>query len=323
MLNYFDRYWGYSTTYDLPEFCMRTTNEVFLSNQWKKILKSNNFDSMKSRELLTNLVFRGIPNDVRGDVWKKFACLGIDFTDIESQYDTLHEHSSESANDIILRDSDRTFASSIGNKRAGSFIDPLIKILRSYAALDEQVGYTQGMNFIASIPLILTKDEYKSFCTFYGMMKNPLIGLRDIYVDGFPGFFELANVWTFFLEKKYPWLFHKLKSNPNANILILVSKCFQSLLLAFDVPLELKLNMFDRIILFGKASLVSFEMAVIKIFENELRSLSEFDIQRFFFQVDQNRIFNDVPYILKVWNEEWITQEEFQKAQNIVNSQSS
>ena len=124
----------------------------------------------------------------------------------------------------------------------------------------------------------------------------------------------------FLLEKKYPWLFHKL-SNANVNILILVAKCFQSILLAYDVPLELKLNMFDRIIIFGKVSLISFQMTIIKIFSNELKAISGSDCQHFLLRVDQHEVFNDVPYILKLWNEEWISPKEFQKIKEIVSKQ--
>lgn len=319
MLQDSDEYCGYSTIYNFSDYCMKKANSSFLSNEWKRIIKTNEYDKMDSREVLTSLIFQGIPNDVRGDVWNKFACIGIDFSDID--YENLHERASERANDIILRDSNRTFPCSIGNERARSYTDVLIKILQSYAAIDEQVGYTQGMNFVASMPLVLTKNEYQTFCTFYGMMQNPLIYLRDIYQDGFPGFFELAKIWNFLLEKKYPWLFHKLENN-NINILVLVAKFFQSILLAYDVPLELKLNMFDRIVLFGKVSLLSLQMAIIRIFSNEFKLMSGIECQHFLLRVDQNEVFNDVPYIIKIWNEEWISPSEFQRIKNVVNSRS-
>lgn len=319
MLKESDEYCGYSTIYNFSDYCMKKTNKSFLSNKWKKIINTNEFDDPKSREFLTRLVFQGIPNDVRGDVWSKFACLNIEIPDVEN-YETLHTNASQAANDIILRDSNRTFPCCIGNERGGSFIDILIKILRSYAAIDPDVGYTQGMNFIVSIPLVITTNEYKSFCIFYGMMQNPLIYLRDIYKDGFPGFFELSNIWSYLLEVKYPWLFHKLQDS-NVNILILVAKCFQSILLAYDVPLELKMNMFDRIILFGKVSLLSFQMTVIRIFSNELKKMSGTDCQHFLLRADQNEIYNDVPYFIKLWNEEWISITEFERIKDIVNTQ--
>lgn len=80
--------------------------------------------------------------------------------------------------------------------------------------------------------------------------------------------------------------------------------------------------MYDRIILFGKVSLLSLQMAIIKIFSNELRSMSGSECQHFLLRVDQNEVFNDVPYIIKIWNEEWISPSEFQRIRNIVNSQS-
>ncbi|OHT11414.1 TBC domain containing protein [Tritrichomonas foetus] len=316
MIKRSDQYNGYSSVYEPDDFIMEDINIIKRTNEWKMIIKSEKFNKHESREVLKSLVFQGIPLEVRGEVWHKFALVDLD-TDFEYSDEICHGVS-ETADDIIHRDSDRTFAGSIGNERASNAKDKLIRILQSYAAKDPEIGYTQGMNFVASIPLVLTVDEKKTFWTFYGMMQNPLIGIRDVFREGLPGFFVLAEVWLEFVRRKYPWLKEKLENNASAAPSIAIARCFQSMLIAFSVPLELKMIMFDRLIIYGKVALVSFEMAVIKIFCNELYKCGPEDSAMFLMQVDKQPVFNDVPFIVEAWNEEWISNHEFEETKELI-----
>ena len=278
---------------------------------WNRLLLSNEFDTFDSRDQLTNLVFQGIPNELRLDIWYKFACCNMDLSEIRNQYNDLEKQFSEEANSYILRDVHRTFDCNVHNSRALHKIDTLTRILNCYAALDPNLGYTQGMNLVASFPLIFCEDEFKCFSIFYSLLQNPDLYFRDIFIDGFAGFRELVKIWIYFLDQKYPWLRTKLELNKSINLENIVLKTFISLTFALNIPLELKLIMFDRLCIFGKTSLISFHLSLLKIFSNQLQKMDEIDATDFLFRIDANPIFEDVPFIVKVWNEEWISTKEF------------
>ena len=322
MIQATDLYNGFSSIYDSDDFCQREIKKAKLTNAWRQILSMSDnefnerFKTLKSRKILKSLVLQGIPIDLRVDIWYRFAVLGID---VSFEYDGLLDKCSEDSLDIINRDANRTFAGTIGNARAGQeLIQTLIRILMSYAGYDTELGYTQGMNFVVSIPLILSKDEKKSFYIFYGMMNNPLIGIRDIFIEHLPGFFELSKVWMKLLERRYPHIALKLKMCKSVLPALTISRCVQSILIAYEVPLELKMAMFDRLIIFGKMALISFELAVINIFSNEINSKAPEEAQMFLLTVDKLPIFNDIPFIMKAWNEEWISNEEFNEIKSSI-----
>ena len=63
----------------------------------------------------------------------------------------------------------------------------LRQILRVYAVLDPQVGYCQGMNFVATLCLHVLPGGagYDAFCLFAAMLLPEGLGLRTLYTDGF------------------------------------------------------------------------------------------------------------------------------------------
>lgn len=55
----------------------------------------------------------------------------------------------------------------------------LYNVLRAYAAFDQELGYCQGMNFLAGMLLIYLDSEEKAFGSLVLIMKER--SLRDMY----------------------------------------------------------------------------------------------------------------------------------------------
>lgn len=54
--------------------------------------------------------------------------------------------------------------------------DSLFKILRAFAMYRPDIGYVQGMSYIAAIVLLYIQDEYKAFMNFSNLMlKYPIM----------------------------------------------------------------------------------------------------------------------------------------------------
>ncbi|XP_023936957.2 TBC1 domain family member 1 isoform X2 [Bicyclus anynana] len=140
------------------------------------------------RHMLTQAVRQGVPRMSRGAVWRflaEQACLRIppphldDFPDYNTPYKTLlsgltkHQHA-------ILIDLGRTFpkhsyfASALGPGQLA-----LYNILKAYSLLDPDVGYCQGLSFVAGI-LLLHMDEAEAFILLRHLMFRR--GIRKQYL---------------------------------------------------------------------------------------------------------------------------------------------
>ncbi|XP_039752459.1 TBC1 domain family member 1 isoform X2 [Pararge aegeria] len=140
------------------------------------------------RHMLTQAVRQGVPRMSRGGVWRflaEQACLRIppphldQFPDYNTPYKTLlsgltkHQHA-------ILIDLGRTFpkhsyfASALGPGQLA-----LYNILKAYSLLDPDVGYCQGLSFVAGI-LLLHMDEGEAFILLRHLMFRR--GIRKQYL---------------------------------------------------------------------------------------------------------------------------------------------
>lgn len=68
---------------------------------------------------------------------------------------------------FVLADVPRTFPENpffqFEKKTEDSLLDPLKNILYAFAAHNPNVGYCQGINYIAAVILLIVKEEEKSF----------------------------------------------------------------------------------------------------------------------------------------------------------------
>lgn len=275
---------------------------IALFNHYSRlgIFRSNNF-----MEWLKPMALKGFTNEMRYRLWPILAMDGIE-DDLLIDYSERIADAEQSCVDIILRDVGRTFAGTVGNAAMGeNKIQDLSNILMAYAAIDPEVGYTQGMNFLASIPLLFAGEEI-SFWIFYGLMKNPRLNVRTLYIRGLPGFFELVDLWMAVLEDNHPWLYKKILASSHAPPLI-VSKCFQSLVISLSIPLQAKMMAFDRFLVFGKQAIVSFAMIFVNFYLTQLRWCEPDDVPFIIMNADKQDEMQDIDRLFKIWDEEWIS----------------
>ena len=78
----------------------------------------------------------------------------------------------------------------------------LLRVLRAYAVYDTEVGYCQGMNFLAGLLLTWMPNEATAFAGLVVLMQQH--GLRDLYksdlarlqVTAMPPFDLTYRVWA-------------------------------------------------------------------------------------------------------------------------------
>lgn len=95
------------------------------------------------------LVRKGIPEALRGEVWQLLAnCLNHE--ELIAEYNNLLTRSCRDEV-YVLRDISRTFpAHEFFKENGGQGQESLYRVCKVYSLFDEEIGYCQGLSFVAA-----------------------------------------------------------------------------------------------------------------------------------------------------------------------------
>ncbi|XP_055689479.1 growth hormone-regulated TBC protein 1-A [Lutzomyia longipalpis] len=127
--------------------------------QWEKLMRRH--DPAVMNRALKRYIRKGVPAHLRGIVWMKTSGASVAKASTPDLYRSLlRQKHDEDIVDIIKIDLPRTFPNNIFFP---DIQNQLFNILVAYAHHNKDVGYCQGLNYIAGLLLIVTKDEESTF----------------------------------------------------------------------------------------------------------------------------------------------------------------
>lgn len=149
-------------------------------DSWAPVI--NEWQSVGKRPKNLALLIRGggIPEALRCQLWQKLA-YSENRPDLTDKYRILITKETK-CEDIILRDVNRTFPAHDFFRDDGSGQESLYKVSKAYSVYDQEVGYCQGLSFIAA-SLLLHMPEEEAFSVLVGIMYD--YGLRELYKANF------------------------------------------------------------------------------------------------------------------------------------------
>ncbi|XP_061439188.1 TBC1 domain family member 1 isoform X3 [Rhineura floridana] len=153
---------------------------------WEKMLSMPGRSKMKfDMEKIHSAVGKGIPRHHRGEIWKFLAeqyQLKHQFAHKQQPKDTPYKELLKqltSQQHAILIDLGRTFPTHpYFSAQLGAGQLSLYNILKAYSLLDQEVGYCQGLSFVAGV-LLLHMSEEEAFKMLRFLMFD--MGLRKQY----------------------------------------------------------------------------------------------------------------------------------------------
>ncbi|KAM7358945.1 GTPase activating protein and centrosome-associated isoform 2-T4 [Cochliomyia hominivorax] len=243
-------------------------------DEWDPVLKE--WDGEKRPKNLASLVRLGVPEALREMIWKKLA--GVDTkTEMLDMYKNLITKETK-CETVIQRDIHRTFpAHKCFKESGGSGQDALFKVSKAYAVYDSEVGYCQGLSFIAA-SLLLHMPEEDAFCVLVSLMYD--YGLRDLYKQGF----EVLYLRLFQLERLIKDHLPKLYDhfvNCGIETHMYASQWLLTLFTA-RFPLCFVFHVLDVFLLDGIPLLFQVALTLLSICENDLRQLDFEGILKYF-----------------------------------------
>lgn len=218
---------------------------------------------------LKRLIRKGIPPVLRPKVWLSVSGAAKKRSTVpDSYYDDLimaTEGKVTPATRQIDHDLPRTFP-------CHPWLDTpqgqasLRRVLVGYSFRDSDVGYCQGLNYVAALLLLVMKTEEDAFWMLAVLLENVLV--NDCYTDNLSGCHVEQRVFKDLLAKKCPRIAAHLEAM-EFDVSLVATEWFLCLF-SKSLPSETTLRVWD--VLFNEGAKVLFHvaLAIFKMKEEEL-----------------------------------------------------
>ncbi|XP_055704106.1 rab GTPase-activating protein 1-like isoform X2 [Phlebotomus papatasi] len=245
-------------------------------DEWKPILQEFERLDSKRPKMLAPLVRLGIPEALRGTLWQKLARVE-NSTELTEKYRLLITMETK-CEAMIQRDIHRTFPAHRFFQDSGGFgQDALYKVSKAYAVYDAEVGYCQGLSFIAA-SLLLHMPEEEAFSVLVALMYD--YGLRDLYKQGFESLYLKFYQLNRLMKDQLPRLYEHF-AQIGVETHMFASQWFLTLFTA-RFPLYFVYHILDVFLLDGMPILFQVAMTLLSVYEQDLRQLDFEGVLRYF-----------------------------------------
>uniref|UniRef100_A0A8C4LVA4 TBC1 domain family member 12 n=1 Tax=Equus asinus asinus TaxID=83772 RepID=A0A8C4LVA4_EQUAS len=203
--------------------------------------------------------------------WKSFS-----ETSSENNTEGVSVADREASLELIKLDISRTFPSLYIFQKGGPYHDVLHSILGAYTCYRPDVGYVQGMSFIAAV-LILNLEEADAFIAFANLLNKPC-QLAFFRVDHSMMLKYFATFEVFF-EENLSKLFLHFKSYSLTPDIYLIDWIFT--LYSKSLPLDLACRVWDVFCRDGEEFLFRTGLGILRLYEDILLQMDFIHIAQF------------------------------------------
>ncbi|XP_048362011.1 TBC1 domain family member 12 isoform X2 [Sphaerodactylus townsendi] len=258
-----------------------------------------NWESTRSTRRVRELWWQGLPPSVRGKVWslavgnelnitpelyeiflsrakERWKSFGEAGTENDTEDAGVSVADREASLELIKLDISRTFPSLYIFQKGGPYHDLLHSVLGAYTCYRPDVGYVQGMSFIAAV-LILNLEEPDAFIAFANLLNKPC-QLAFFRVDHSMMLKYFAAFEVFF-EENLPKLFHHFKTYNLTPDIYLIDWIFT--LYSKSLPLDLACRVWDVFCRDGEEFLFRTGLGILRLYEDILLQMDFIHIAQF------------------------------------------
>uniref|UniRef100_A0A8C3HJN1 USP6 N-terminal-like protein n=1 Tax=Chrysemys picta bellii TaxID=8478 RepID=A0A8C3HJN1_CHRPI len=237
--------------------------EIERVDKWLKMLKK--WGKYRNSDKMFRRVYKGIPLQVRGQVWSLLLDIEKIKTENEGKYEKMKEQAKSFSSEIkqIDLDVNRTFRNHIMFRdRYGVKQQALFHVLSAYSVYNTEVSYCQGMSQIAAI-LLMYLNEEDAFWALAQLLTNQRHAMHGFFIPGFPKLQRFQAHHEQILSKLFP----KLKKHMDKEQMttgIYTTKWFLQCFID-RTPFTLTLRLWDIYILEGERVLTAMAYTILKL----------------------------------------------------------
>jgi len=243
--------------------------------KWNRMMDRGIEDFIRDHpDTFLRRVRRGIPPHYRWRVWK--AAAELELRVIPGAFERLRNKKNNWTN-LIKIDVPRTFPGV--NEFTPEMQQQLEHILNAYANLNQDVGYCQGMNFIAGLLLLVPEASVdEAFWMFVYLMEYD--GLNGFFKDRFPLLRKYLRALDMLLEQRIPELRDHF-TKENVEPAVYLHQWFLTLFVNC-LPIPTVFVLWDAIICDGLPVILSITASLLNVLKGVLLTMGFEDIVRFF-----------------------------------------
>ncbi|KAL7861426.1 hypothetical protein SRHO_G00128670 [Serrasalmus rhombeus] len=265
-----------------------------------------NWESMRNTRRVRELWWQGLPPSVRGKVWSLAIGNELNITPelyeiflsrAKEKWRSFNETSSVSENedcgasladresslDLIKLDIFRTFPSLYIFQKGGPYHDLLHSVLGAYTCYRPDVGYVQGMSFIAAV-LILNLEEADAFIAFANLLNKPCqMAFFRVDHDLMLKYFAAFEV---FFEENLPKLFQHFQNNSLTPDFYLIDWIFT--LYSKSLPLDVACRVWDLFCRDGEEALFRTGLGILRLYQDVLLQMDFIHSAQFLSRLPEN-----------------------------------
>ncbi|XP_063782934.1 USP6 N-terminal-like protein isoform X2 [Pseudophryne corroboree] len=253
--------------------------EIERTSKWLKMLKS--WEKYKNTEKLHRRIYKGIPLQLRGQVWSLILDVPKLKDEKKDLYLVLKQKARRLSPDIrqIDLDVNRTFRDNIMFRdRYGVKQQALFHVLAAYSLYNTEVGYCQGMSQITAV-LLMYMNEEDAFWALVKLFSGPRHSMHGFFVPGFPKLLRFQEHHDKLMKKFMPKLKQHFETQELYTSLYTMKWFFQCFL--DRTPFTLNLRIWDIYILEGDRVLTAMSYTIVKLHKKYLMKLTMEDLIQF------------------------------------------
>ncbi|XP_075064733.1 USP6 N-terminal-like protein [Mixophyes fleayi] len=253
--------------------------EIERIGKWLKMLKS--WEKYKNTEKLHRRIYKGIPLQLRGQVWSLILDVPKLKDEKKDLYLVLKQKARRLSPDIrqIDLDVNRTFRDHIMFRdRYGVKQQALFHVLAAYSLYNTEVGYCQGMSQITAL-LLMYMNEEDAFWALVKLFSGSRHSMHGFFVPGFPKLLRFQEHHDKLMKKYMPKLKKHFETQELYTSLYTMKWFFQCFL--DRTPFTLNLRIWDIYILEGDRVLTAMSYTIVKLHKKYLMKLTMEDLIQF------------------------------------------
>ncbi|XP_044770946.1 USP6 N-terminal-like protein isoform X2 [Neomonachus schauinslandi] len=253
--------------------------EIERTTKWLKMLKG--WEKYKNTEKFHRRIYKGIPLQLRGEVWALLLEIPKMKEETRDLYSKLKHRARGCSPDIrqIDLDVNRTFRDHIMFRdRYGVKQQSLFHVLAAYSIYNTEVGYCQGMSQITAL-LLMYMNEEDAFWALVKLFSGPKHAMHGFFVQGFPKLLRFQEHHEKILNKFLSKLKQHLDSQEIYTSFYTMKWFFQCFL--DRTPFTLNLRIWDIYIFEGERVLTAMSYTILKLHKKHLMKLSMEELVEF------------------------------------------
>ncbi|XP_010549945.1 PREDICTED: EVI5-like protein isoform X2 [Tarenaya hassleriana] len=244
--------------------------------KWRKMIGVGGSDwkhyVRRKPHVVKRRIRKGIPDCLRGLVWQLISGSRDLLLMNPGVYEQLVIYETSASELDIIRDISRTFPSHVFfQKRHGPGQRSLYNVLKAYSVYDRDVGYVQGMGFLAGL-LLLYMSEEDAFWLLVALLKGAVHApMEGLYQAGLP----LVQQYLFQFEHLVKELMPKLGEHFTQEMInpsMYASQWFITVF-SYSFPFPLALRIWDVFLYEGVKIVFKVGLALLKYCHDDLVKL--------------------------------------------------